>query len=437
MKVFRLLNGLLLGLLLLGACGPARALSLDETLHLLRRTGFGPRSQDIAALQPLSRAAAVDRLLATTRTVALTPAPAFTPPARMKRQPVPAGRNQSRAQNQAQNQRRQQRLRSEWESLKSWWLQEMLTTPSPLTESMTLFWHNHFTSSLKKVRLPELMYRQNLLLRQQAVGNFASLLQAIYKDPAMLRYLDGAANRQAHPNENFARELLELFTLGEGHYSEADIKAAARAFTGWGLDARGQAVFRPRQHDAGLKTFLGQTGPWQGEDIIRMLLAQPRTAEYIVGRLWRQLISPQPDLQLVKTWAAGFRRNYEIKPLLRTMLTSDAFWNTAQRGSLIKSPIELAVGSFRSLNLRPDAEGLVRLCRQLGQDIFDPPNVKGWPGGQAWIDTRTLVQRQQFLRRLAQMNPQLDTRLATLPLSDGRPAANLLGFLLDERYQLK
>lgn len=477
---------------------PAQALTPDEAAHLLRRTGFGPRPAELQALLPLSRSAAVDKLLATIRTEPVTPVPDLSvPPMRgMMRpnqrpqvQPRPRPNNPTaphRQPNPRQQQRMMQRLnrglnriekfngqqappptrrrvglaqvaantaqgaavnaeqrlqiqRAKWQTLKSWWMQEMLTTPSPLTENMTLFWHNHFTSSLRKVKLPEMMYHQNQLLRQQAVGNFATLLRAIYKDPAMLRYLDGEANLKSQPNENFARELLELFTLGEGYYSEADIKAAARAFTGWGLDINNQTVFHADRHDTGAKTFLGQTGNWQGDDIIRILLAQPRTAEYIVAKLWTQMISPTPDASLVKAWATGFRNGgYALKPLVRTMLGSDAFWSPAARGSLTKSPVDLTVGSFRSLGLYPDPEGLMIICARLDQELFNPPNVKGWPGGTAWIDSRTLMIRQQFLRRLAQMNPTVDPQLAAhlMPLGSAG-GNNLLNLLLDERYQLK
>ncbi len=412
---------------LLGFVGlPAQALTPDEAGHLLRRVAFGPQVATVQALLPLTRTQAVEKLINETRSQSVSALPSL-PVLEKKRQ----------RQNEAQTQKNQRERNAQSQQLKAWWLQEMLVTPSPLTETMTLFWHNHFTSSLKKVKSPTLMAKQNQLLRRYALGSFADLLQAISCDPAMLRYLDGAVNRKAKPNENFARELLELFTLGEGHYQEADIKAAARAFSGWSLDPNGQAVFKTKQHDQGNKTFMGQTGPWRGEDIIRIILAQPRTGEYLAFQLWKSLISPNPNPTLVKRWGAEFARNqYQIKPLLKTILTSDAFW--AERGSLIKSPIELTVGSFRSLGLPPDAEGLVLTSRQLGQDLFNPPNVKGWPGGPNWIDSRTLVARQQFLTRLVEMRPTLNPvlNLSLLPLAPS-PASDLSELLLDQRYQLK
>ena len=201
----------------------------------------------------------------------------------------------------------------------------MLATDQPLTERMVLFWHNHFTSSFQKVRYPAALLRQNALFRREALGNFATLLKDVARDPAMLIYLDGMRSVARQPNENFARELLELFTLGEGHYSEADIKAAARAFTGWTVDREtGEFRSRDHEHDDGEKTFLGQTGRFDGEQIIAILLRHPRTAETIVEKLWREFVSLKPDPAEVKRLAASFRNGYEIKPLMRSILLSAA-----------------------------------------------------------------------------------------------------------------
>ena len=198
----------------------------------------------------------------------------------------------------------------------------MLTTPSPLTEKMVLFWHNHFVSSLQKVRSPVLMYRQNALLRKHALGYFGDLLHEVAKDPAMVIYLDSASNRKGQPNENFAREVMELFTLGEGNYGENDIKEAARAFTGWSLDPdTGEFVVRPLIHDDGVKTVLGRSGNFDGDAVLDILLAQPQTAEFIVAKLWREFVSPTPDPAEVKRIARMFRDNrYNIKVALRALL---------------------------------------------------------------------------------------------------------------------
>ena len=289
--------------------------------------------------------------------------------------------------------------------LRNWWVEEMLVTDQPLVERMVMFWHSHFTSSMLKVRYAPALFRQNALFRREALGNFATLLKDVARDPAMLIYLDGMRNVARQPNENFARELLELFTLGEGHYSEADIKAAARAFTGWTVNREtGQFVVRPPQRDDSEKTFLGQTGRFGGDEIIAILLKNPRTAETIVEKMWREFVSLQPDPAEVKKLAASFRQGgYEIKPLLRALLMSQAFRDPANRGSLIKSPVELIVGTVHVLGLPvQEKTQLVRMMQGLGQVPFDPPNVKGWPGGESWITTYTLLLRQQFLRRIVE-----------------------------------
>jgi uncharacterized protein (DUF1800 family) len=279
----------------------------------------------------------------------------------------------------------------------------MLATPSPLTERMTLFWHNHFATSQQKVRSPQLMYRQNALLRREATGSFATLLREVARDPAMLVYLDNAGNRRQAPNENFAREVMELFTLGEGHYSEHDVKEAARAFTGWSLDREtGEYTYRRVWHDYGVKAVLGRTGRLDGDDVIDILLARRETANFIAAKVWREFVSPSPDADEVARWASVFREGrYEVKPLLRAALTSQAFWSPANRGALVKSPVDLVVGTLRTFGIRPvDLRPAAFACAALGQNPFAPPNVKGWPGGDAWIDAATLLGRRQFVDRV-------------------------------------
>jgi len=287
--------------------------------------------------------------------------------------------------------------------LRAWWLREMLATESPLTERMTLFWHGHFATSQQKVRSNQLMYRQNVLLRREALGNFGTLLHAIARDPAMLVYLDNAGSRRGAPNENFAREVMELFTLGEGRYGEADVKEAARAFTGWSLErGTGEFTYRRIWHDYGEKTVLGRKGRFDGDDILDVLLERPETARFIAAKLWREFISPQPDAAEVERWAQVFREaRYEVKPLLRAIFLSKAFWAEENRSALVKSPVDLAVGTMRASGMNPfDLRPAVFACASLGQNLFAPPNVKGWPGGNAWIDSATLLARKQWLERI-------------------------------------
>jgi uncharacterized protein (DUF1800 family) len=268
---------------------------------------------------------------------------------------------------------------------------------------MTLFWHNHFTSSVKKVKWPALLYRQNVLLRRHALGSFRDLLFQVAKDPAMMLYLDTQTNHKNHPNENFARELFELFTLGEGHYTEEDIKEAARAFTGWHAALRdgGRFVFNRRQHDAGLKRVLGRTGAFGGDDVLAIALDQPACATHLTTKLWREFVSDQPEPREVERLASIFRAGgYQIALLLRALLTSPEFWAPENRGVLVKSPVELIVGTLRLFQMPiKDTEVLAKYGKRLGQDLFDPPNVKGWPGGTRWITSATLLARWQLLQR--------------------------------------
>jgi uncharacterized protein (DUF1800 family) len=305
--------------------------------------------------------------------------------------------------------------------LRAWWTAEMLTTPTPFTEKMTLFWHNHFATSQNKVRTASLMYRQNVLLRQYALGNFGPMLREISKDPAMLIYLDGTQNRKAMPNENFAREVMELFTLGEGSYSEQDIKEVARAFSGWGFDQdAGEFRFRRPQHDDGEKVIFGERGKFNGDDVITLLLKHEKTAEFIVGKLWLEFVSPKADPVEIARLAKTFRNaNYEMKPLMRAMLLSNAFWAPNHRAVLVKSPVELVVGSLRQFRFDvEDPAPFAVVMRQLGQDLFGPPNVKGWAGGEAWLNTTTLLARKSFLNRLFRTDemgaPELSGDVASL-----------------------
>jgi uncharacterized protein (DUF1800 family) len=373
----------------------AAPMGAAEARHLLARTGFEARLAEVDAFAKLSRREAVERLLAGAGGPAGAP-----PPSRVKDWTDPRRVRQMDAEERKRFVREQIERGLE---LKGWWLAEMARTPSPLTERMTLFWHNHFTSSLQKVRSPALMYRQNVLLRSHALGNFGALLHAVSRDPAMIVYLDAATNRRGRPNENFAREVMELFTLGEGRYSEQDIKEAARAFTGRSIDpASGAYLFRPAQHDNGEKTVLGRSGFLRGEDVLDILLAQPATAEFIAAKLWREFVSPQPQPEELARVAAAFRDSgYDVRAALRALLLTPAFWAPQNRAALIKSPVELVAGTLRQFDIGfGDPVPFVLLLRALGQDILSPPNVKGWPGGEAWINSTTLLARKQFLDRL-------------------------------------
>ncbi|HVB47412.1 MAG TPA: DUF1800 domain-containing protein [Burkholderiales bacterium] len=377
----------------------AAGMGRHDARHLLERTGFEAPLGALEACAVLSRPEAVDRILAGVRRDASTPLPAsasrWTPPDRIRDMDPEARKAFVRE------------LREHALELKGWWLNEMVVTGSPLTERMTLFWHGHFTSSLQKVRSPMLMARQNALLREHALGNFAQLLHAVSKDPAMLVYLDTAWSRKGRPNENFAREVMELFTLGVGHYGEQDVREAARAYTGWSIDpATGAYKWRAFAHDDGAKTVLGRRGDFDGDQVLDILLAQPACAELIAARLWSAFVSPAPqdgaERDQLGRVTRGLRDSgYEIRPALRALLLTEAFWAPRNRGALVKSPAELVVGTLRQFEVRySDPLPFVFVLRNLGQDILSPPNVKGWPGGDAWINSQTLLARRQFLARL-------------------------------------
>jgi len=392
----------LVALLSLGAlaqsASAAAPLSYDDARHLLNRTGFGATDAEIRGYVGMTREDAARKLLAATHGQAVTPAPGWT----SARGPLRYPRGGEKASAEERRVFQQEQLRKGLE-LRGWWLEEMLTTSSPLTERMTLFWHNHFASGQQKVRFAELMYRQNVTLRANALGNFGVLLHAIARDPAMVIYLDNAQNRKGTPNENFAREVMELFTLGEGRYSEQDIKEAARAFTGWSLDREsGEFMFRRFIHDYGTKTVLGRSGNLDGDDVLDILLAKPETAQFITRKLWREFISPDPDEAEVERIAARFRNSgYDIKIALYAVFTSDAFYARQNRGVLVKSPIDLVVGTLHDFDMRPGLPVPFAVAAAgMGQNLFSPPNVKGWPGGEAWINASTLLARKQFLDRL-------------------------------------
>ncbi|MSO53686.1 MAG: DUF1800 domain-containing protein [Rhodospirillales bacterium] len=392
----RLLVGSILAATLLGAVS-AQAIDEPDARHLLLRTGFGASPEAVAALRPLDRRAAVARILDGVRVEAATPPPVFVRGLR------PDWQTHWKEPDETIKQTFNRARDAEIVELKAWWYAEMITTPSPLTERMTLFWHNHFTSSMDKVRAPDLLHTQNALLRRHATGSFRDILHAVAKDPAMVKYLDNTQNKKGAAVENFARELLELFTLGEGHYGETDIREAARAFSGWQVDERtGVFRFNAREHDDGAKTVLGVKGPLKGEDVLDIILKQPRTAEFIAGKLVREFLSETPDAGLVTRVATRFRdTNYSIRAALQTIFDSDAFWAAETRGILIKSPVDLVVGTIRTLDLPiADLRSLIEPGRRMRQDIFNPPNVRGWPGGTNWISTFTLIERRSALAKI-------------------------------------
>lgn len=373
------------------------AMTQDEARHLLSRTGFGGDYSEIEQLSKFSYPDAVDQLLNQINSQV-----EIAPPAWLS-EPISFDRRHMKNASQEERMIMRQELRKKGLEVKGWWYAEMVNTDSPLTEKMTLFWHNHFTSSMQKVKFPVLLYRQNQLFRQHALGNFKQLTHAITKDPAMLGYLDNFKSTKQSPNENFARELLELFTLGEGHYSEQDIKEAARAFTGWSIDRKtGEFRFYKRRHDYGEKIFMGQPGKLDGDDVVEIIFQRPEAATFLVNKLWLEFISETPNQKEVNRLANFFRNNnYEMKPLMRELLLSHHFRDPDNYGRLIKSPVEYLVGTLRIFDIPVQDGRLVAFASAgLGQNLFDPPNVKGWSGGRDWITSSSLLSRQQLIERM-------------------------------------
>jgi uncharacterized protein (DUF1800 family) len=283
--------------------------------------------------------------------------------------------------------------REDLKNLNLTWLNQMVNTDSQLREKMSLFWHGHFAC-----RDVNIFFQQLLLdeIRNNALGNFGDLLKGVSKSASMLGFLNNQQNKKQHPNENFAREVMELFTLGRGNYTENDIKEAARAFTGWAFNFKGEFVFRKFQHDSGSKTILGKTGNFDGDDVLNILLEQKQTAKYITKKIYKFFVNENDIDQQKVTWLADrfYQSNYNIGGLMKDIFTSEWFYDEKNIGANIKSPIDLLVGIRRLLPMEIETEQLQLLFqRALGQVLFYPPNVAGWPGGKNWIDSSSLMLR--------------------------------------------
>ncbi len=366
--------------------------------HLLARSGFGatPEQIDIAARRPFTEV--INGLFKSRNE---PDPPDWVVPGIENKPDFKALRQLPEAQRRQQRNAMRKEQNRQHRDLLNWWLRQMINTPCPLQEKMALFWHGHFATSIRKVRTTYMMYLQNQTLRKLAMGSYEDLITAIAQDPAMLIYLDNTRSRAGAPNENFARELMELFTLGEGHYTEQDIKEAARAFTGWMVAPRkyefldATASGRRGLHDNGAKEFFEKRGNFDGNDIIRIILNQEQAARFLVTKLWRFFAYDNPESDIIEALSEEFRRNgYDLTPLLKSIFSSEAFYSDKALRTQIKSPVQWLAGSCIMLGREPPNPGLCfNALRSLGQELFAPPNVKGWDGGYAWITTSTLTQR--------------------------------------------
>jgi len=287
------------------------------------------------------------------------------------------------------------------DAARAWLIARMVRSAHPLREKLALFWHGHFATSIRKVRKLDWMMRQYGLFLRHGLGRFGLLLEKVTRDPAMIRWLDNETNAKGRANENYARELFELFTLGVGNYTEQDVKQSARAFTGWHI-LHDRFHFSKSLHDDGEKTLLGQTGRFDGDDVVRIALEQKACARFLSRKLLVFFLHPDPPPDLVEGLAAVMReRDYDMSATLRVLFGSRAFFAPANRRALIKSPIDFGVGAARALEIPVDAQAAVPALREMGQELLAPPNVKGWPGGRDWINTASWLARIDAARGLA------------------------------------
>lgn len=371
-------------------------LNQQKNQHLFWRAGFGPAAEqlkDLAIATPHQLYKALEKASAKN--------PRFINVADNYLQGLymgveEAGRQQKRKELTADERKMiQKKQRESIRNLNLSWMEEMVKSSAQLREKMAFFWHGHFAC-----RNLNIFYQQQLLdiIRRNALGNFRDMLHEVSRSAAMINFLNNNQNRKDHPNENFAREVMELFTLGRGHYTESDIKDAARAFTGWGANVQGEFIFRRFQHDAGSKTVLGITGNLQGDEVLDILLEQKQTATFITQKIYRFFVNDVPDENKIEWLAERFyQSNYEISKLMEDIFTSEWFYDQKNIGAIIKSPIVLLIGIQRILPMEvQNEEALLLLQRLLGQVLFYPPNVAGWPGGKTWIDSSSLMLRMRL-----------------------------------------
>lgn len=378
---------------------PAAGWNTATAAHLLNRAGFGGPPAAVEVLRQRTPEEAVARLVGAEQKPESELKPDWAHPDPDRGEKLRAYRQASPEERMRLQKERNREWRRQMLELQHDWLQLMVTGSRPFQEKLTLFWHGHFATSVLKVKEPYLMWRQNDLFRRQGAGSWRDLLGAVTQDPAMLLWLDQAQSKPDHPNENYARELLELFTLGEGNYTEQDVTESARALSGLTLDRlRQEPVFRPRLRVTGPKTILGRTAPLGVEELLDLIAAQPQTDRFITSRLWVFFAGTPPSPALQDALAAEFRRSGQrFGPFLHTLLLSREFYAPEVMNQQIKSPVQLLVSACRQLERSlPPAPVCANALRLLGQELFNPPSVKGWEGGLAWINTNTLLNRHNL-----------------------------------------
>ena len=378
---------------------PSKDWDPAKAAHLLNRAGFGGTPAEIEALRQAGFETAVEKILNAPDDSTTFPKPEWAAPQdmmEMERTMRSLPENERREKMQAAQKSRMEQLFG----LVDWWLDRMRHSPNQLREKLTFFWHGHFATSVLKVREPFGLWQQNETLRQNSLGNFGVMTKAIARDPAMIFYLDTQQNHKNHPNENFARELMELFTLGIGNYTEEDIQQAARTFTCYKIDPRTMSFHLAEfERDDGEKAIFGRTGNFSAEEFIDMILEKPACAKHIAKKLWTFFAYEDPAPALVEQLAETFRNaKYEIRPLMTEIFRSAEFYSSAAIRSQVKSPVQWFVQTARELEIDPPRGQVANnLLRSLGQVPFFPPSVKGWDGGKAWINTSTLLMRYNMV----------------------------------------
>ena len=385
--------------------------------HLLNRAGFGGSSVEIKRLHALGHVGAVNHLLSAGEDLDLYPVPPLSTPAENAME-----RRESKKLDQKEQMQRKkmakQAEREQIDALRFWWLQRMRSTPNPVREKAVLFWHGHWATSQMKVKPPYLIWQQNETLRAHALGNFTPFAKEITRDAAMIRYLDLHTSTARSPNENFARELMELFTLGEGNYTEMDIREAARAFAGYRTNsATGKFQLAGKLADNGNKKFFSRSGPLKGDDVVDELTSQPRCAEFLAGKIWNFYAGDTPSPALLAA-LAGYYRTEKLNTgsLLKKIFLSREFYSDQVVRRQIKGPVQWLVQTCKILDIPlPSRNVSDNVLRQLGQVLFAPPNVKGWDGGRAWISSATLLLRYNTAGQIVKAGRSGDRSLVTPP----------------------
>jgi uncharacterized protein (DUF1800 family) len=387
--------------------------------HLYRRAAFGPARDELKQAVADGMDATVDRLLAAPKEPRRRTAAVSGPPPTNQATGMPDASGQAAV-------------------LRAAWLQRLIDGVEPAREKLALFWHNHFATSIKKVNDGPMMEAQGELLFKHALGSFRQMLADVSRDPAMLVWLDFNQNVKSHPNENFAREVMELFTLGVGNYTETDVREAARAFTGWHT-RDGRFTFVPAEHDGGSKTFLGRAGDWDGDDVLKVLLDQAACAKFLVRKLYQFLVNeaaPPPDAFLAPLADAFRKSDYDIAVPVRTILRSRHFYSEYAYRQKVKWPVEYAVGVVRMIGvgvtgrITVNPYSLLGVLELMGQQLYAPPNVKGWEAGKAWLNTATVLARHNFAHSLVNGMGDLNEYAKRFNLQTFFPAVNPLAFVL-------